>query len=310
MVPLAAAVLVLELGLRATTDLPLQGGDWLPPHPTRLWQLPEGQYANDGSPALVDEHGLRVVDLDGDPLRVLTLGDSSIFGHGLPSEQTLHASLERALEERGVQADVLCGGVPGYSTEQSLELLEELGEELQPDLLVLGGLWSDYQQESFHDREFIASARSPVASARRFLVRKVALVSWLESQRAGGQTSMPVTWVQEPNQVLDSRVPVEHYRENQQRLADWASARGAAVATLAPCHRKRIGGGNHPFEAWVEALEQNPGAIAHVDACSELRAAGLEGDAAFLDELHPTGASNAAYGEALARELVAAGWGS
>lgn len=305
-VPLVLAVLVLELGVRATTP-PEVSTDYLPPHRSRLWQLPPGDYANDGAPTRIDEHGLRVVETTGAPLRALTLGDSSIFGHGLPAEQTLHASLRRALSERGVEADVLCGGVPGYSTEQSLELLFELGEELAPDLLVLGGLWSDYQQESFHDREFIASARSPAASLRRWMVANSALAAWMEGERAG-RTSMPVSWVKEPSLDMDSRVPLDQYVDNQRRLADWAADHGAEVVTLAPCHRMRFMGGQHPWEPWFEALEANPGALAHVDACSVLRSQALAGDQAFLDDLHPTAASNEAYGQALAAALVEAGW--
>jgi hypothetical protein len=71
------------------------------PHPTRIWGLSPGQYRMEGVTVEMDADGMRVVPPSAALRRVLTVGDSSIFGHGLPNEGTLHLQLARvALDPR------------------------------------------------------------------------------------------------------------------------------------------------------------------------------------------------------------------
>lgn len=53
---------------------------------------------------------------DARPVKILFLGDSLAAGYGLAPEQSLPARLEAALRERGVEAEVINGGVSGDTT--------------------------------------------------------------------------------------------------------------------------------------------------------------------------------------------------
>jgi hypothetical protein len=65
--------------------------------------------------------------------RVLLLGDSFVFGHGVEEDETVAAQLERFLPG----CEVVNLGVTGYSTDQELLLLRERGLAYRPDVVIL-----------------------------------------------------------------------------------------------------------------------------------------------------------------------------
>lgn len=65
--------------------------------------------------------------------RILFLGDSYAFGHGVEDDETAAAQLERLLPG----CEVVNLGVTGYSTDQELLLLRERGLAYRPDVVVL-----------------------------------------------------------------------------------------------------------------------------------------------------------------------------
>lgn len=71
-------------------------------------------------------------------LRVLVLGDSFAFGHGVEAEQAFPARLEARLRAGGQPAVVVNAGVPGYGTHNAQALLESIAGDVEPDLVVLG----------------------------------------------------------------------------------------------------------------------------------------------------------------------------
>lgn len=92
--------------------------------------------------------GLRAPEVgpwSADTLRVLTLGDSFTFGWGVPQDETWthHLGLELT-KKLGRPVQAFNGGVNGYGTEGALELLKQIGEEVQPDLVLLGFFANDY----------------------------------------------------------------------------------------------------------------------------------------------------------------------
>jgi lysophospholipase L1-like esterase len=87
--------------------------------------------------------GLRDRELEAAPaeheFRILMLGDSVVFGLGLPEEDTIPRQLEGQLN---LAADspvysVINMGVPSYNTEQELEQLRSIGLGLDPSLVLL-----------------------------------------------------------------------------------------------------------------------------------------------------------------------------
>lgn len=78
--------------------------------------------------------------------RVLALGDSLIYGQGVPEEETVTAHLEailNAAEEPGASWSVINGGHRAYDTRQELALLEDLLPAVEPDVVVLFWFWND-----------------------------------------------------------------------------------------------------------------------------------------------------------------------
>jgi len=322
LVPLALLLVAVEVALRvagepappprASSPAALS----MAPHPTRIWGLSPGEIVLDGVVHTIGANTLREVKPSGAPLRALTLGDSSIFGHGLEDRGTLHVQLSEVLGGLGVDVDVFCGGVSGYSTEQSLRLLDEVGWALEPDLLIIGNLWSDNSEEYFVDREWLAALDSPARRMDRILSWSMAwgalrrLQVPEQAQRAG----LPIGWVKEPysTRVGRRRVPLSDYAANLDRMLLEAAERGVGAVFLAPCHRHRLAPKTHAslwdpyFEAMAVVAERR--GVPVVQAVEVLRAGGFDGDAAFLDELHPTAAANRAYAEELAAVLLGRGW--
>ena len=71
-------------------------------------------------------------------IRVLFLGASFIFGHGLHEEETLPYRVEQELNRKlPGKFEVINGGVYGYSTANDLELLKKYGLPLKPDVIII-----------------------------------------------------------------------------------------------------------------------------------------------------------------------------
>ncbi|MCB9793063.1 MAG: hypothetical protein H6741_10090 [Alphaproteobacteria bacterium] len=323
----AALTLVAALGLgelaaralwepdAAQQDELRHQGTVMSPHPTRIWAPPVGEIEQLSERMQITEDRLREVELTGAPHRAITLGDSSIFGHGLGHPDTLHAQLATALGQRGAPTDVICGAIPGYSTEQARVVMEEVGWDMRPDLLVIGALWSDANIDNFVDREWLERLRSP-ATRLRLLAWQSQLLQALRplaarpDARHGNWTA--VTWVQDPTAEGVRRVPLQEYAENLDALLVEATRRDVGAVMLVPSSRYRLASGAlepsvQPYERAMREVAAARG-VPVIDSFDAIRASGKGPDALFLDELHPTGLGNQLYAEHLAETLVQAGW--
>lgn len=91
-----------------------------------------------------------------DRRRVLVLGDSYVFGVGVDEEHVFSTRLRQRLERGGARVEVVNAGVSGYSTDQQLVLLQELGPRLAPDVVVLVMCDNDFEGngESFSYQQY------------------------------------------------------------------------------------------------------------------------------------------------------------
>jgi lysophospholipase L1-like esterase len=293
-------------------------------HPTRLWALSPGPKRNAGVIATINALGMRgPAPEDPKPagrLRVLVLGDSTYFGHGVADEDTFPAQLQARLragspDAPGLDVEVLNGGVPGYSTEQTRIQLDEVGWALAPDLLVVGNLWSDNNVDSFRDEDLLATARArannPLYTSHFFRL----LVSAVDEAR-GGDGARLVTWTRQTQwpETGSRRVSLRRYAENLDFFAREAATRGIGVAILAPCNIGIIDGRYGDGASWDVFFDAQRQVAAHhgiplIETLPALRAAaGGAPDALFLDVMHPSTAGHAVFAQAADEALRAAGW--
>jgi len=75
-------------------------------------------------------------------VRILSLGDSLAWGWGVSNGEAYADVLERAL---GGEVELINAGVPGYSTDQQLLQLLELGPRYRPDIVLLAFVANDVE---------------------------------------------------------------------------------------------------------------------------------------------------------------------
>lgn len=74
-----------------------------------------------------------------DTFRILVLGDSIAWGYGVGFEDSFPRQLEEMLNENlDANFEVINAAVPGYGTDQELDLLKKLGLDYQLDLIIVG----------------------------------------------------------------------------------------------------------------------------------------------------------------------------
>jgi len=286
-------------------------------HPSRLWGLSPGVRQNGTVTATVNALGMRGAEPDlpkpAGRLRLLLVGDSTWFGHGVADDATFSARLEAGLRAQGLDVDVLNGGVPGYSTEQSRLFLEERGWSLEPDLLLVGNVWSDNNVDPYHDRDLLETARAarenPLFASYFFRL----LATNLDSVR-GGTGARLVTWTKESRYPTDGvrRVPITRYGENLDWMARTAAERGVGVAFVAPCNMGMVQGLYQDGASWDVYFNAQKSVAEHHGApwisTKEAMQAGGNTDALFVDVLHPSAAGHAIFADTARAALNAAGW--
>lgn len=114
----------------------------------RGWVLPPGRTVLGQDYVIVTNSlGLRGGELSAKgerEVRLLSLGDSSVFGDGVEEESVFTAVAGRALSAAwGVPVTQVIGATPGHDSAQSLATLRAVGHAVRPDWIVVGNLWSD-----------------------------------------------------------------------------------------------------------------------------------------------------------------------
>ncbi len=291
-------------------------------HPTRLWAVGVGERRYGPHTIHVNPLGLRgeppVTPKPPGRPRVLVLGDSTWFGHGVADEETFGEQVEARFAESGVDVEVLNGGIPGYSTAQTALLMEELGWDLDPDLLLVGSLWSDNNADWFADEDLLRTARQNAYNPlfRSHLFRMLATAV---DRARGGAGARLVTWTKDsqPAATGARRVPVRSYAANLDRLARDAAARGVGVAFVAPSNvlmvEDRVPGGAASWDPYFDA--QRAVAAHHgvvwaetLPAMRAARAGAPSAEALFVDQMHPSAEGHRVFAQVAADALRAAGW--
>lgn len=304
----AARLVPLDrLPRRADGAPPSDRPSLMQPDPTRIFRFPEGEVRLTRLPARIDADGQRIPVRPGpaDAPLILTLGDSSVWGHGVPDGQTLHDQLQRELGLAGVPARVQTLATPGYTTVQTRVVLDEVGWARDPALLVVANLWSDAHLDRYRDRDVLA-ARSPLDRSALF-----GLLRWAVDSARGRPTAARRAWPTAADAGV-RRVRLDDYRDQLHGILEDARARGVGAVVLGLPHISWVVAGAPTAGAAVPYLEVlRATAEAH-------RVPFVDGTAAFVaeadrshlfsDGLHPAGRGHLVLARALGDRLRAEGW--
>jgi lysophospholipase L1-like esterase len=116
------------------------------PDPPRRYRLQPGFRGTVGNRVEFDtrvsinQEGLRGAEVGPrtpGTFRVLALGDSFTFGVGARERDTFPVRLQEILSSRGVRAEVLNAGAPGYGVPDEAAWFERWGRPLDPDVILV-----------------------------------------------------------------------------------------------------------------------------------------------------------------------------
>ena len=235
-------------------------------------------------------------------LRLLTLGDSTIYGvmirDGEVFSDVAATALTRTLQR---PVDALNGGIPGYSSEQGRRLYERRLRAYQPDVVVVAALWSDSQLGPMPD----AMMYPEHGAALRRVLQQSAIVRFLGGLLAGWVPGRDVAWKLSAEPGV-RRVPPAAYRANLRTLATMARDDGARpVFLMLPCdrdvRRQPLEAPRPEYRAIMKAVAEETDTLL-VDGVTPFvgdpRGMGL-----MLDDVHPSAAGHRILGETLAHAL-------
>jgi len=225
-----------------------------------LWKLePNTVFRSEHDVTRINEVGLRdslspSEKKQSNEKRILITGDSSIYGWGVKDTETLAVQLERELNGRdnigGPSIKVINMGVPGYSTEQTIRLLDKVGWLYEPDLVIVSNIFSDCNIDAFQDKTALALANPQPGFWMRQLQRSrlycACHMTWVKHQAGLNQDTNRVLMPGIPTgpnaavalekinaSIALSRVPIPDYLGNLGTIKAAAEKRGSSML-LAP----------------------------------------------------------------------------
>lgn len=311
--------------------------------PRYLWKLePDRVFESPVGDTTINAVGLRTALTPDVPkaageVRILVTGDSSVYGWGQPDGQTYAEQLEQLLDRVTPRhtVRVINLGVPGYSTEQTLRLLEDLGWSYDPDLLVVHNIFSDCNIDAFQDEAALALADPDGTPLRRLLHASrlycAARMPWARYTASVNQEpnrvlmpGMPTgpnqaTTLERVDTVIDlSRVPLDDYLDNLDEIREEAEARGAGMLLAPLAQEWDVGVWTAPMDPPTEGqvLPWHPYREAQAEWAADrgvprvylpehFAAAPLaDKGQLFIDHMHPSVAGAAVMAHAVAERIV------
>jgi len=281
-----------------------------------MWANRPGQNHDELGGTTINSHGLRAREIEPKmpgKRRIVTTGDSSVYGVVCQDDEVFAAVLERSL---GPTVEVFNGGVVGYSSAQSMRQLEPLWEPLAPDLVVIGNLWSDNNFDAFVDKEMMAYAGSRRFGMRNRLGTLVEHSALLDALfRLGNRRArQQIGWGMAGSNPTAGkrRVAIDDYVANLDAMVQRAHQAGSEVVFLMLANKEDIRAHERiwPWQIYRDAMRDAAARHGYplVDVPRLFRASGLSPDRLFVDEMHPSTEGHRVIGEAIADTLRHRSW--
>ena len=240
-------------------------------------------------------------------IRLLALGDSSVFGFGVMEKDVFVVQAASSLADTlGTPVSWANGAVPGHDSGQSLGTLKLHGAQLAPDWVLIGSLWSDVYANFGSGPAESPALRGPLRHLATYRAARRLLAPWLRTRK--------VRWIDSAEDIgttgaIGSRVALPQYLQNLKSMAVEAQAQGAQVLFVvlpAPMDFDRVPVPEAVLEyraamRWVADQTDSP----FVDGPALFRSEGAD-FRWFLDQVHPSPAGHALLAQAIATTLAAA----
>lgn len=254
---------VTELGISAYLDR--YQVTYFRPHPSLHWSC-RGNLKNfnnntGGGTLNTNEFGMREVletqEKPANQFRILVLGDSSNFGHGVEGSEMWSSQLQEILDPlTPLDVRVLNGACPGWTTFQALEVVQTYGGDYQPDLII-AGFNNDSGPDFQTDRERVSKSKialelnSWLFHSELYILSREAILSILRKMssrsqeayqvRLGGEKSNYGKLSDTEKLKLVQRVPLSEMQENIRELKHLAEDRqGDFVWINMPINRREV----------------------------------------------------------------------
>ncbi len=305
---------------------PQKGVSVLVGNPYLIYEYPPGEHFERGVKVTINSLGLRgaepIIPKPTGVRRIMSTGDSSVFGFGVQDAEVF-TSVTAALV--GENVEPIVAAVPGYSTYQTLNLLRMRALKTEPDLFIVGNIWSDNNFDSFVDRDTIATLSGYEQSVKGAVKRVFTLsavyrvADWKLRVRDAMRSVEKIGWQtnsQDRGQIGVRRVAIQDYADDLEHITQIADSVNGDVVYLVLANNEDLGPGGAAganMKAWTpyrEVMRDTAGRHgAPVLEIPELfRATGLSKEDLFLDQMHPTALGHKIIGEALASLLTEEGW--
>lgn len=283
--------------------------------PELFWRLaPNQSRPADGFPfrgVISNGQGLRAdheIPLKKPPgeIRILFLGDSCTFGHGLLHTETFVSRVEQMLRAQFPNARLQCinAGVPGYSLFQGVRFLETQGARYQADLVVANFGFNDNapwdnRSDLDHYRQWLASRPIPALRWSR-----LCQLAWEASANPGKNSTAP-----------RPRLTGTEFYPLLLRLHQVASEQGSSLLLVAlpyrinldprftPGERLELQGALIDYGHNILRLDlQSDGIVDLIPLLRDLATKHPVSELMF-DQVHPTGMVNEQYARAIVAKL-------
>lgn len=268
--------------------------------PQRFWKLKPGVRIEDSGNEfwkgrVSNSLGFRNPEFDvvraKGSLRIVCFGDSSTFGIGNRMTETWPAQLEARLRARlraqlratphtkwqtaewqtgYSKIEVINAGVPGYSSWQGLQHMQQELRRLQPDIVLASYAnndfwhWDDTTDKSHAQQFQHSSLRNVLMHSRIACLFDSLLSSLRQPDRDALQAPSPnKRWAQtatvnyvSPIPQWTRRVPLDDFRDNIHRMADLCDSHNAACILVKWPDQPLAAGQASPREEYHRILEQ------------------------------------------------------
>ena len=237
--------------------------------------------------------------------RILVLGESTVFGHGVREEKAWPRVLEGRLREGrpDLPLEVLNGGVRAWTIWQGMRFAERELKHLRPRLLLVSFEGNDGMGTAIRNSDDIRRYMPYTDRELDLLLHGQALATGdfvTRLQRVFFQsTSLGAVLARARSPYAVERVPLADRAEAWSRLLAAARGEGVAVVIVHPLYR--YGGSPHPcLLRDIAARERLP----LVDLERDVFAEGFDPGEDFLDQAHPRPPLHARFAAIAARGVL------